>query len=292
MRILFFLFTLNLSSQLLTAQKVNVILDSLSRERIAYSSITCEQTGISIMSNAKGEWQVLDSLANCKTFTISCAGYETKFNVKAGEFIVLAPRIITLKPVLIGGKEKEIEYNNITKLNCSFIFDPEKRSTMYASYLPNTLGKTGSLTQLSFYVSNFHKPDFKVPVRIRFFEWDKVTQLPGKEISTQNLILYPKKKHWNNINLKHLEQEIPVNGIVVGFELISAGKEHYHTYTYIDQEKKNHTGVYYGWNLTASCCTDCEIKGFRLIEGKFSSFTWGVNKSWAPAVKLKMKYYE
>jgi hypothetical protein len=243
------------------------------------------------MANEKGEWIFPDSV-QCKTIMISCAGYHSITTFLATNTVVLSPFVVSLGEVEIGGKEKELNIDNVEKINCSYMFNPENFSVTYGSYISNPVGKSGWLKELSFHVSTVHPPDLDVPVRIRFFEWDADKLMPGKEISTRNFIIMPKKKHWNKIDISDLKQEIPANGIVVAFELISIGPEHYHTYTYMDMNKKKQTGRYYGWHLTASCCTDCEVQGFT-----FSNEKWRLwyNKTkankWAPAVKLKMKYY-
>ena len=273
------------------AQKKNLIIDSLTKEPIAYASIACNETGYSIMANEKGEWIFPDSV-QCKTITVSCAGYKNGLAVSSLNVIVLAPQIINLQPIEIAGNGEEVSFNNLKELNCSYGFQPDKASAVFAAYLPNPLKKNGWVKQISFHVASIRKPDLDVPVRIRFFEWDEVSQLPGKEISTQNFIIKPKKKNWNNINIAKMNQEIPANGIVVAFELISSGPEHYHEFTYLDMEKKKHIGTYYGWYLTASCCTDCEIQGFTFHNEKWRLwYSKTKANKWAPAVKLKMKYY-
>lgn len=291
MRILSFLFLLLLLYHSGFAQKKNLIIDSLTREPVAYASIACNETGYSTMANEKGEWIFPDSV-QCKTITVSCAGYKTNLAVSSINVVVLAPQIINLQLIEIGAKEQEISFNNLKELNCVYGFQPDKVSAVFAAYLPNPLKKNGWVKQISFHVATVHKPDLDVPVRIRFFEWDENNQLPGKEISTQNFIIKPKKRNWNSINVEKMNQEMPANGIVVAFELISAGPEHYHEYKYSDMEKKKHTGTYYGWYLTASCCTDCEIQGFTSHNEKWRlwSSKTKANK-WAPAVQLKMKYY-
>lgn len=272
------------------AQNTYVILDSATNEAIPFASISCKETGFFTLSDEKGEWTMPDSIT-CKAFLISCSGYkpvELFFPVKT---VKLSPLVIQLQDVEIGGERENVAVDNIQKLNCSYGFSPEKFSTTYGAYLGNPVKKRGWVRELSFHVSSIHKPDLDVPVRIRFFEWNEKTQMPGEEISTSNLILKPSKKGWNKINLEKAYQDFPENGIVVAFELLSAGPSHYHEYKYRDKNRNKHTGKYYGWYLTASCCSDCEVKGFHYGADKW--YLWnkiGGNSFWAPAVKLKMSY--
>lgn len=291
-RAILFLFFFIVSHYDVIAQKKNFIVDSITKEPIAFATVVCNEAGTMLMSNEKGEYFFADSVTGCETVIISCAGYQTKKVKASARTVLLAPLIVDLPVVSVGSEKKESIFHNINKLNCSFGFIPDKFSVTHASFLPNPVGKSGWLKELSFHVSTFHKPDLEVPVRIRFFEWDETTQLPGKEISTTNLIIKPTKKNWNKLNLEKLKQEIPANRIVIAFELISAGPEHYHEYKYTDKQKQKHTGTYYGWNLTASCCTDCGITGFSFINNKWL-LRKGTTRSneWAPAVKLKMNYY-
>lgn len=289
-RLIFWIFFLSYNNCL--AQKTYLILDSATNEPIPYASISCKEARFFTMSNEKGEWKIPDSIT-CKTVLVSCSGYnpvETSFQTQT---MKLSPLVIQLNDVEIGGEKEGVVIDNIHKLNCSYGFKPEEFSTTYSAYLSNPVKKRGWVKELSFHVSSFHKPDLDVPVRIRFFEWNEISQMPGEEISTGNLILKPSKKGWNKINLEKTYQDFPANGIVVAFELLTAGPSHYHEYTYRDQNKSKHTGKYYGWNLTASCCSDCEIKGFHFAGNKW--ILWnkiGGNRIWAPAVKLKMNYYK
>lgn len=273
------------------AQKTYLILDSATNEVIPFVSISCTEAGFFTMSNEKGEWRIPDSIT-CKTILVSCSGYKTIEISFLTKIIKLSPLVIQLNDVQIGGEKENAAVNNIQKLNCSYGFNPEKFSTTYGAFLANPVNKRGWVSELSFHVSSIHKPDLDVPVRIRFFEWNEKTQLPGEEISTTNLILKPSKKGWNKINLEQAYQDLPASGIVVAFELLSAGPSHYHEYTYRDQNKNRRTGKYYGWYLTASCCSDCEIKGFHFAGNKWTLWNKiGGNRNWAPAVKIKMNYY-
>ncbi len=274
------------------AQKKQRIVDSSTKGPIPYASVSCIETGYTTMANEKGEWMFPDSI-RCKSVRVSCAGYNTVELIHGKDDIVLSPLIIRLTEVTVGSKKEEVSIDNIRKTECAFGFNPEKFSTTYGAYLPNSVKKAGSIKELSFHVSSFHKPDLDVPVRIRFFEWNEKTQMPGEEISTSNLILKPSKKGWNKINLEEAYQDFPENGIVVAFELLSAGPSHYHEYKYRDKNRNKQTGKYYGWYLTASCCSDCEVKGFHYGADKW--YLWnkiGGNSFWAPAVKLKMSYYQ
>lgn len=291
MRLLFFL-SLCFTYFTGIAQKRYSIIDSSTNEPIPYASVSCIETGFTTMANEKGEWFFPDS-TSCKSIRVSCAGYNSVELIQGREVIVLSPFILRLTEVTVGGKKEEVNIDNIRKTNCSFGFNPEKFSATYGAYLPNPVNKAGWIKELSFHVSSFHKPDLNVPVRIRFFEWDETFQLPGKELSTNNFILKPSKKSWNKISFEKIYQEVPANGVVIAFELLSAGPEHYHEFTYTDKNKVKQKGKYYGWNLTASCCAECEILGFHYVGNKW--FLWnkiGGNRNWAPAVKFKMNYYK
>ncbi len=287
---IYFLLLFLLQSALF-AQNTKLILDRVSKQPIPYATVTCTETGFATMANQKGEWIFPDSI-HCKTVTVSCAGYEKLVVASTEQRIILSPLIVHLQEVQIGGKEEELLIDNIEKLNCSYGFIPEKISVTYASYIANPAGTSGWIKELSFHVSSFHRPDLDVPVRIRFFEWNEQQQMPGKEISAQNFIYYPQKKGWNKIDMRNLQQEIPADGVVVAFELISAGPEHYHHFTFKDAHQQKQIGRYYGWNLTASCCTDCSIKGFHMYQEQWLQPSVKTDQRiWAPAVKLKLKYY-
>lgn len=274
-------------------QNKNLILDSLTKEPVAFASITCNEIGTSFMANERGEWVISDSLAFCVTVTVSCAGYKSKtIRISEVNKVLLSALVVEMPAVEIGSVETEVSVDNIKKLNCSYGFKPDLGSITYASFLPNPTNKHAWLTKLSFHVSTIHKPDMEVPVRIRFFEWDELTNLPGKEISTTNLIIKPQKKHWNTLALEKIKQEVPANGIVIAFELISAGPDHYHKYEYKDVHMGKLQGIYYGWFLSASCCHNCSMIGFSYVNNKWTPWNKVTGLNWAPAVKIKMKYYQ
>lgn len=274
------------------AQKKNIIIDSVTKKPVPYATIICKQSGFTTMANDKGEWFFPDS-TSCNLVNISCAGYTTAVQTQVRDVIILSPFVLHLADVIVGGRKEEIVMDNVQKTNCSYGFNPEKFSATYGAFLPNPLKKAGWIKELSFHVSSFHRPDLDVPVRIRFFEWNEITQLPGEELSKDNLILKPYKRGWNKINLEKTFQDFPTSGVVIAFELLSAGPEHYHEYTYTDKKGVKQKGKYYGWNLTASCCSDCEVKGFHYVGNKW--ILWkhvGGKLNWAPAVKLKIIHFK
>lgn len=283
-----------LCSYIFFGQQSFKVLDSQTAEAIPFATISDKcKSKFTLMSDKQGNFIIPDSIIKyCNEWTISCVGYESILNFVPAKLktVLMARKTLELAPVTIGTNKKYYEVSIAGNTSrCSYGFNPDFLSVIYATYVPNSTGKSGYISSLDYFVSNHHTPDFNVPVRIRFYQYDTISRLPGKEISNINLIVYPKKTKWNTVDIDSISQHFPAEGIVVAYELINAGSDFIHSYKVkTNEEKRKQTRFYYGWNLGVSCCNDCGNIGFS-----FFGNTWYVNQNkWAPFVRLKIMYYQ
>jgi hypothetical protein len=75
------------------------------------------------------------------------------------------------------------------------------------------------LEGLSYYVSpstNY----LAVPVKLHWYDWDELKQMPGKELTDTTIIVYPYKKRWNEISLPSKLISVINTRLVIGIEFI------------------------------------------------------------------------
>lgn len=95
---------------------------------------------------------------------------------------------------------------------------PETRFIIIARYL-NNKGRTGYIDNINL-LMNETTSNFKVPIRLHWYEWDDVKRAPGKELTDTNLVMYATTKGWNNFSLPKNKIYFDFNNIVLGIEFI------------------------------------------------------------------------
>ena len=94
---------------------------------------------------------------------------------------------------------------------------PETKFVTIGRYLANK-DVSGYIKQMEIYTGNFNA-NTHVPVRIHWYAWDTLNNIPGKELTATSIIVYPYQQGWNSFIL-------PANtiyfsgGIVIGLEFI------------------------------------------------------------------------
>ena len=59
-----------------------------------------------------------------------------------------------------------------------------------------------------------------MPVRLHWYKWNEILQQPGDEITSQNILVYPDKKGWNEFEIPENLLLYSKDGIVLGLEFI------------------------------------------------------------------------
>lgn len=216
-------------SNWLYAQKISgVIQDSISHNPVAFSNIVLMKgAGVYADKNGKFIMELKNSWND--TLKISAIGfiskkipllkYENINNIKINIF--LSPRIEQLDEVKI----KKISYSDketlgerregnigVTSLigyeNCILIENPRK--------------EIGKIKRVFLDLKKRKDADYIATFNIKFYEYDSINRLPGKEIYNKNIFVTPKNKNYRLwINVEDLNIEFLKNGVCVGVEMVN-----------------------------------------------------------------------
>lgn len=103
--------------------------------------------------------------------------------------------------------------------------------TENCTYIENPYHKKGRLRDMTIYLSEMKdhakpckecKMDYLASFSIRFYEYDSIRKIPGKEIYKKLLIAKPKNKTYKmRIQLDSLDIIVPKNGICIGVEIVN-----------------------------------------------------------------------
>lgn len=216
-------------SNWLYAQKISgVIQDSISHNPIAFSNIVLMK-GAGVYADKNGKFIMESKNSWNDTLKISAIGfiskkipllkYENINDIKINIF--LSPRIEQLDEVKI----KKISYTDketlgerregnigVTSLigyeNCILIENPRK--------------EIGKIKRVFLDLKKRKDADYIATFNIKFYEYDSINRLPGKEIYNKNIFVTPKNKNYRLwINVENLNIEFLENGVCVGVEMVN-----------------------------------------------------------------------
>jgi len=230
----FFFFLLSLS---LSAQIKGVVKDSISGEPIPYVNIWVENEAIGTTSETDGSFSL--EIKGEKILVFSALGYETKRITSKVQTVVLKPKVLELKEVIVEQPKfkKEIEIGNLEtsgfriglgNINSAVYFKPE-----------NEIKEHPFLKELVFLTkSNLEKA--KIRVRILSVNED---HSPGESLLDEGIIVIVKKgKTKNKLDLSNHRFKVPNSGFFISFEKLLIEENKYYTeYTYRDQQKNKST---------------------------------------------------
>ena len=233
MKTLFFFFiTVSLSAQI-----KGVVKDSLSGEPIPYVNIWVENEAIGTTSETDGSFSL--EIKEEKVLVFSALGYETKRVASKVQTVVLKPKVMELKEVIVEQPKfkKEIEIGNLEtsgfrfglgNINSAVLFKPD-----------NEINEYPFVKELVFLTKSNVK-NAKIRVRILSVNED---QSPGESLLDEEIIVTVKKgKTKNKIDFSNYRFKIPNSGFYVSFEkLIIEENKYYTEYTYKDQQKNKNT---------------------------------------------------
>ena len=83
----------------------------------------------------------------------------------------------------------------------------------------NESGRNGYISTVKIFIDQT-SPQFKVPIRLRWYEWDLDAKKPGHELTDTNMLVYPYQDGWNEFPLPAYTIFAPKDYIVFGLEFI------------------------------------------------------------------------
>ena len=211
--LVFFLF-LTIS---LTGQIKGVVKDSISGEPIPYVSIWIENKSTGTSSEENGTFTINSEETNRLQF--SCLGYkDNTLNINAKGEYLLSPEIYQIR---------EVEVIALKKTKKNKVGNSElSRTSHLQGAIPQILAKKfdyDSITKETNFLKEieiFTKSPIKDAVlKIRILELDSITNLPGKSLVDESILVKVGKGRKKTIvDVSNQNISIPKGGIIIGIE--------------------------------------------------------------------------
>ena len=222
MKTLFFFFlTFSLSAQI-----KGVVKDSISGEPIPYVNIWVENEAIGTTSEENGSFSL--DIKEEKVLVFSALGYESKKLSSKNEQILLKPKVIELKEVVVASakKNKTIKVNSFKKNKIKVFYGAGIEPTIIAKKIEPTdeIINHPYLKEINFFSLCELE---KAKLVLRFFEIEADGK-PGDDYLGENIIIIIKKgKNLNKLNLEKYNIRIPDNGFFIAFEFLTIEENKY-----------------------------------------------------------------
>ena len=224
-KLLILVLTLNFSF----AQTIKgIVKDSLTGGAISYANVVLKN-GKGTYANEFGDFELKIKNINSDTLKISTIGYKsrllpaTSFKTDVILEIFLEPEIENLDEVVISSKR--IKYGEKEILG-------EKRDgnmgvTSLIGYettvlIENPKDKTGKVNSVYINLKKRKDAEYIATFNLKFYEFDSITNSPGKLLYHENLYVKPKNKTYKLwIDVKDLGIRFPKRGICLGVEMVN-----------------------------------------------------------------------
>ena len=217
--------TINLSY----AQTIKgVVKDSITGKSIAFANVVLKN-GKGTYTNEFGNFELKIKNINNGTLKISTIGYQsrilptTSFTTDGTLEILLQPEIENLDEVIISSKI--IKYGERDVLG-------EKRDgnmgvTSLIGYettvlIENPKNRTGKVNGVYIQLKKRKDAEYVATFNLKFYEFDSITNSPGKLLYHENLYVQPKNKKYKLwVDVKDLGILFPESGICLGVEMVN-----------------------------------------------------------------------
>ena len=284
-------------------QEINCkINDASTGQPLPYATIFCERTKEVMYADSSGDFSFDKTLFSSKdSLRVQYLGYNN-FLIAIDELhkeniLKLTPASSELAPITISNCKhfKEYDINKKTgSINSYLGPGPEIKIIIIGRYL-NTKNKGGYVKKIEFYDGIFNS-QIKVPVRLHWYEWNAETNMPGVEITKQNIILYPYKKGWNSFTIPENNIYFSSKDIVLGLEFIYPVEyeKQFHSITDIQQKAQWLMDMNHRWSLGMQTSKNENERGFYAINnGLMQGYSIRKNDLYIkPAVKFTVSVCE
>jgi hypothetical protein len=257
-----------------SAQEINCkVVDSFTGRPLAYATISYQQAKEVAYSDSSGYFSLPKNLtAQNDSLIIQYLGYQ-KFSIASDKIsknniFKLVPFSTELATVVVSTCKsfKDYDINKRTGGVNNYIGPgPEIKIIIIGRYL-NNKGKSGYVKQLQFYEGIFNA-SVKVPVRLHWYKWNAAANMPGAEMTKQNIILYPYKKGWNSFDIPENSIYFSAEDIVLGLEFIYPVefKKQFNSLTTVDRQGKWLMDMNHRWSLGMESSKDSSQRTFCSI---------------------------
>lgn len=211
----------------LQAQSISIkLVDSLSEKPLPYATVIYHHQTKITYTDSSGVFRLrIDSLPKMDTIVIEYLGYVRKQLLPSfllsNNIIKLALEGNMLAPVSVQNCRSYKQYTinkRVGKIKEYVGPGPETKFMIIARYR-NNKQEEGFVNKIEVWMNSAVTP-FKVPVRLHWYEWNKLTATPGRELTDTNILIYPYKEGWNSFDFPSGHLYFSLDEIVFGLEFI------------------------------------------------------------------------
>jgi len=236
------------------SQKQIHVVDSLTGKGLPFATVECFEKKWGLYTDSAGFATIPENMLQ-ETHKVSYVGYQSKeINFTSTNSIALNRLTQKLQDVTAAMCKKTIikELTVIKEEQNLLGFSLKSSGYTWAVYVSNNINKEAKLLSITYEAKGWKEAKPDAPIRLRFFEYDSVTKIPGAEVTMDDILITPKKLNTEiTQDLSKYNILIPRNGIVVAFEIFDAGVQYRYT-------KKLRFGAnlkdveYYGWEINGT----------------------------------------
>jgi hypothetical protein len=254
-------------------QVIFKVVDSATKKPLPYATISFHHQKDILYADSSGQFAIeKDSVFVTDTISIQYLGYRKLLvtTTALGDTNILelvqAPQ--ELKPVVVTNCRSFKNYvvnKRIGKINNYLGPGPETKIIIIGRYFNNE-GKHGYVKELEFYSGSFNK-EANVPVRLHWYDWIEEHQMPGQDITTSSIIVYPYQQGWNKFALPKNSLYFSRSGVVLGLEFIYPVEfvQQYTNLVNYDDKSNWLKDMKHRWSLGMQTVTDASQTGFYAV---------------------------
>lgn len=204
------------------------VADSLTQEPVPCANITLLNKNLGASADANGDFE-FDLQQSKDILVFSCVGYSSKkiaiasISPQKKYTIYLSQKLNQLDEIVIN--KTKVKYTSVKKIRL-----PKKAKVStglpfgneICGYIKNPDYRNGLVKTVILDLQKNKKADYIATYNIRFYEYDKLLNRPGKELYTKNVIVHPENRTYVlKIPVDTLAIPFPSKGICVGVEIIN-----------------------------------------------------------------------
>ncbi len=257
-----------------TAQQINgKVEDATTNKALPYATVLYDFARKVLYTDSLGNFSLnKDTLDPKDSIYITFLGYK-KLGIAVARLSTenvfrMAEESQNLEPVVVSNcrRYKDFSINRrVGKIKEYLGPGPETKFVILGRFLASR-DANGYIKQFEIYSGNF-SADIHVPVRLRWYDWDSVNNVPGKELTTSNIIVYPYRQGWNSFVLPANSIYFSDGDIVIGLEFIYPVEyvKQYKSLTTIDQKSQWLMNMNNRWSIGIQTTNDANQTGFYQV---------------------------
>jgi len=257
-----------------SAQQMNgKVLDATTNKPLPYATVLYDFERKILYTDSSGNFSLnKDTLNEKDSIYIVYLGYKrlgiSVVRLSTQNIFRMAEESQNLEPVVVTNCRQYKDYTinrKVGKIKEYIGPGPETKFIILGRYL-SSRETNGYIKQLEIYAGNFNA-SIHVPVRLHWYDWDTIHNMPGKELTSSNIIVYPYQKGWNSFILPVNSIYFSEEGIVIGLEFIYPVEymQQYSSLTSFDQKTRWLMDMNNRWSVGIETTKDANQTGFYQV---------------------------